>query len=209
MMNLFKKLAGFLKKRRLMKVAPSILSLDAETNGLWGQAFAIGAILYDGDGKEIARFIGRCPINGRVNEWVAENVLPQMKDVVVTHKTYPDLLRAFMAWRAVHRGGTTIEIVHVGVPVEARLFQDAHQMSIIGDWDAPYPLVDIAAIPEIGLSVDSYNAVYGISPSPDEFSGGTHNPLYDSAAAAIAYRHWLKTPRLLRGFRMAKASWWR
>ena len=49
----------------------------------------------------------------------------------------------------------------------------------------------ICTIPEIGDSVDGYNAKYGISPDPEQFAGGTHNPLYDSAAAAAAYQHWL------------------
>ncbi|EJU22051.1 hypothetical protein HMPREF1143_0452, partial [Peptoanaerobacter stomatis] len=40
----------------------SILSIDAETNGLWGQAFSISALLYDADGTQISEFVGRCPI---------------------------------------------------------------------------------------------------------------------------------------------------
>jgi hypothetical protein len=34
---------------------------------------------------------------------------------------------------------------------------------------------------------DDYNDMNGITVSAEEFKGGTHNPLYDSAAAA-AYR---------------------
>lgn len=172
-------------------IMKKIFSFDAETNGLWGQAFAIGAVLIAPDGVEIDRFVGRCPIEGEVNEWVAENVLPEMANIPVTYGSYEELLRAFMAWRANHREGAT-ELVHMGVPVEARLFIDAHDMGIIGDWDGPYPLVDAATIPEIGDSVDGYNTKHGISPDPKEFAGGTHNPLYDSSAAAVAYRHWLE-----------------
>ena len=169
--------------------ATVILSFDAETNGLWGQAFAIGAVLYE-DGIETARFIGRCPIEETVDPWVAENVLPQLEGVPVEYSSYESLLRAFMAWRAAHRDGAT-ELVHMGVPVEARLFLDAHRMGIIGDWDGPYPLGDASALPEIGDYGDGYNAAHGISPDSAEFDGGTHNPLYDAAAAAVAYRHWL------------------
>ena len=67
-------------------ILPRVLSMDAETNGLWGQAFAIGAILYSEDGSEAARFVGRCPIQGeKVNPWVAENVLPQMEAIPIDH----------------------------------------------------------------------------------------------------------------------------
>ena len=168
-----------------------ILSFDAETNGLWGQAFSIGAILYSPEGQELDRFVGRCPIEEEVNDWVAENVLPQMKGIRVDYSSYRELLKAFMAWRAARKEGA-LELVHVGVPVEARLFIDAHNMDIIGDWDGPFPLVDASAIPEIGDSVDGYNAKYGITPDPAEYAGGTHNPLYDSAAAAVAYLHWMR-----------------
>jgi len=35
-----------------------IFSFDAETNDLWGQAFALGALVYDEQGAEIVRFAG-------------------------------------------------------------------------------------------------------------------------------------------------------
>lgn len=170
-------------------MSTKILSFDAESNGLYGPAFAIGAFLYI-DGMEVSRFIGRYRLTGEINAWVKENVLPQMEGIPENYSSYEELLRGFFAWRADHKDGAT-EIVHMGVPVEARLYLDAHRMGIIGDWDGPYPLVDISAIPEIGTSVDSYNEAHGCAPDPASFAGGTHNPLYDAAAAANAYMHWL------------------
>ena len=58
-----------------------VLSFDAETNGLWGQAFAIAAVLFNENGAETARFVGRCPIEGEVNSWVKTNVLPKMEGI--------------------------------------------------------------------------------------------------------------------------------
>lgn len=52
-----------------------ILSIDAETNGLWGEAFAIAGVLYDPQGKEVKRFVGRCPINDEVNKWVKKQCI--------------------------------------------------------------------------------------------------------------------------------------
>ena len=98
----------------------------------------------------------------------------------MNYDSYESLLRAFVDFYNAYKQDATI-LVHVGLPVEARLFLDAHNMGIQGDWDAPYPLVDIAAIPEINTSVDSYNAEHGIElPALD---GGTHNPLCGSWAA--------------------------
>lgn len=156
-----------------------------------GQAFAVAAIILNEDGSEGERFIGRCPIDGQPDKWVAENVLPQMEAIPVNYESYEDLLKAFFAWRKGYKDNDTIELVHMGVPVEARLFLDAHSLGIIGDWDDPYPLVDCSAVPEIYVSVDKYNQQNGVEVDPDEFAGGTHNPLYDSVAAAKAYWHWL------------------
>lgn len=158
-------------------------SFDAETNGLWGQAFAIAAVCEDG-----SKFIGRCPIEGDVNPWVRDNVLPQMEGIKITHSDYKSLLSDFMKFYLQKKEDRTI-LVHMGLPVEAKLFLDAHEMGIIGDWDAPYPLVDISAIPEINTSVDSYNKNLGIE--VPEMEGGTHNPLYDSYATMMAYDYYM------------------
>ncbi len=159
-----------------------IISFDAETNGLWGQAFSIAAVLQEEDGS-IIEFLGRCPIQEPVNEWVAENVLPNMEDISENYDSYESLLTAFMQFYKDNKKDADV-IVHMGLPVEARLFLDAHNMGIIGDWDAPYPLIDIAAFPEIGTSVDAYNKFECLTVP---FNGSTHNPLYDSYAALVAY----------------------
>jgi len=166
-----------------------IFSFDAETNGLWGQAFAIGALVYQ-DGVEIARFVGRCPIQEEVNSWVAENVLPQMAKVPETHNDYRSLLADFAKFYLANKADAAV-IVHMGVPVEAKLLLDAHEWGFIGDWDGPYPLLDVSGhLQQAGedpTSVDGYAKKYGIAIT--EFDGGTHNPLYDSAVTAAVYEH--------------------
>jgi len=162
-----------------------VFSFDAETNGLWGKSFAIAAIVQFEDGNRV-EFLGRCPIQEEVNSWVAENVLPQMEGIPENYSSYEELLKAFIAFYLQHKDGADI-IVHMGLPVEARVFLDAHTLGILGDWDAPYPLVDISAFPEIGTSVDTYNGEHGLNNLIPEVEGGTHNPLYDSYAALAAY----------------------
>jgi len=179
-------LPGGGEKMKIKKV----LSFDAETNGLWGEAFAIGALVYDENGVEIARFVGRCPIEGTVDKWVETNVLPQITGIPVTHKDYESLLAEFAKFYLANKADTDI-IVHMGVPVEAKLLLDMHQYGVIGDWDGPYPLIDLAGnLQQVGedpTSVDSYLKKYGLTVG--EFEGGTHNPLYDSAVAAKVYFH--------------------
>jgi len=169
-----------------------IFSFDAETNGLWGRAFSIAAIVYDESGEERARFIGRCPIEGEVDEFVAEKVLPQMEGIKESHGSYDTLLNDFAEFYLREKQGADV-IAHVAVPVEARVLIDMHAKGFIGDWDGPFPLIDVAGcLKQAGEdpnSVDNYANKYGIAIDKAEFEGGTHNPLYDSVVAARVYQH--------------------
>jgi hypothetical protein len=164
-----------------------IFSFDAETNGLWGKAFSIAVIVYD-DGVETARFIGRCPIEGEINSWVAENVLPKMTDISESHDSYDELIKAFAEFYLANKSDASI-IVHMGVPVESSLLKDAHSCGYIGDWDGPFPLIDLAGsllqAGENPTSCDSYVAKFGLEVS----EGNSHNPLYDSEVAAKVFMH--------------------
>lgn len=169
-----------------------IFSFDAETDGLWGQAFAIGALVYDENGTEIARFVGRLPDTEVTDGWVRENVLPKVADLPVTHESYDALLSDFAAFYKANKPDADI-VVHMGYIVEARVLRDLHDKGLIGDWDGPYPLLDVSGnLQQAGedpTSVDKYVQKYTLSVG--EFEGGTHNPLYDSAVAAVVYRHLL------------------
>jgi hypothetical protein len=165
-------------------------SFDAETNGLRGQAFAIAAVIRDQEGN-LTEWLGRCPIEGTVNQWVAENVIPEMEGIPVNYNNYSELLKGFIDF---YKSNPADEyVVHMGDPVEAKLFADAYNMGIMGEFDGPYRRRDISALPEIGESVDTYNTNNGIE--VPALTGGTHNPLYDSYAALFAYEHWMSVYR--------------
>lgn len=170
----------------------AILSFDAETNGLWGEAFAIGAILLDAQGREAARFLGRLSDAVVTDEWVRAHVLPALAAVPVTHLTYLDLLRDFATFYLSHRHAADV-IVHIGVPVEARLLLDAHAAGLIADDEAPFPLIDVAGFlaqaGEDPTSVDLYANAHAVPRG--EFDGAPHHPLFDAAATAAVYRHLL------------------
>lgn len=108
-----------------------IFSWDCETNGLCGKAFAIGAVIYK-DGREVKNFYARCPIDGTVDSWVEVNVLPQMVDMVETHTTYEEILKAFAEFFLENKTDADV-IFHMGVPVETRVVLDMHDKGFIGD----------------------------------------------------------------------------
>ncbi len=178
-----------------------IFSFDAETNGLWGQAFAIGALVYDEQGAEIARFIGRCPIKGKVDRFVAENILPQITEISVNSKSYNVLLASFADFYKANKRNADV-VVHMGYIVEAKVLRDMHDKGFIKDSEGPYPLYDVSGSLQLGganpTSVDQFAIEHGLK--VDKFVGGTHNPLYDSAVTAAVYRY-LNSQREYRVFR--------
>lgn len=180
--------------KKTLTTGKKIFSFDAETNGLWGQAFAIGALVYDEYGTEIARFVGRLPDTEVTEQWVKENILPTLVNVPVTHESYDALLVDFARFYLANKTDADI-IVHMGVPVEAGLLRDMYNHELINDFGGPYPLIDIAGnLQQVGedpTSVDSYVKKYELTVG--EFEGGTHNPLYDSAVTAVVYRHLMES----------------
>ena len=73
------------------------LSLDAETDGLWGNPFAIGMIIYEviaGKLEKIEEVSWRLPNSVVKNDWVIANVLPTL-DFPVTHESYEEMLKDF------------------------------------------------------------------------------------------------------------------
>lgn len=172
------------KRLRQLNNTP-IISIDAEANGLWGDVFAISAVVFDADGNETDRFTGRCPINGEVNPWVADNVLPKMTDIPETHESYESLLKAFFEFAIKYYKNEHKTLTHMGQVVEAKLLKDAHDLGIIDDWAAPYEWFDICLF--FGASVDDYNKEHGIA-----IEGNPHNPVYDCIAAYKAFKHFVR-----------------
>lgn len=163
-----------------------IFSFDAETDGLWGNPFALAAIVYQ-DGVETARFIASLGDEVVKNEWVRENVLPALESVPPTHKTYEAMLKDFAAFYLTHKADAEC-ICHMGYIVEAHLLREMHRLGFIGAFDAPYPLFDVSgnlqAAGEDPTSVDAFTQKHGLQVSN---YGTTHNPLYDCEVAAKVY----------------------
>lgn len=170
----------------------TILSIDAETDGLWGDPFAVAAIVYQ-DGVEVARCVGRLPNDQVGDRWVQKNVLPALGPsdgaCPITHEYYSDMLSDFANFYMKHKSEAEV-ICHMGYIVEAHLFREMKRMGYIGEWDGPYPLLDVSGNLQAAgydpTSVDSYAKAHSLSITD---YGTTHNPLYDAEVAAKVYMH--------------------
>lgn len=169
-----------------------IFSFDFETDGLWGAIFAAAAIVYDESGCEMAHYLGRVNDTKVSNAWVKENVLPQLVGVPAAYEDEESLLADFAKFYLANKTDADV-VVHMGYIVEAYGLRRMHDLGLIGDWDGPYPLYDISGNLQMAgedpTSVDSFVTKFGLKIA--DFEGGTHNPLYDSAVAAVVYRYLL------------------
>jgi hypothetical protein len=180
-----------------------IISIDAETNGLWGNPFAIAAIVYEKRQKphymsnwgptgyewvEVDRILLRLPDSFVTEPWVIENVLPTLAGIEPTHERYVEMLLEFSQFYLKHKDATTLW--HMGHVVEAFLFRELVCLGFIAQWDAPYTPIDVAndlrIAGETADSVDKYVAKHGLKISD---YGTTHNPLYDCEVAAKVWFH--------------------
>lgn len=170
----------------------NIFSFDAECNGLWGQPFAIAAVVVSPEGKELDRFLARCPIMGEPTQWVKENALPVMKDIADTHTTYAAMLKDFAAFYHKHRE-TSDTVVFVGSIVESGILWDMRRAELIGDYEAPFPVHDLSGrLEQVGedpIGLEAYANKFGIP--KDDLPGGYHNPLWDASLTARVYLHLL------------------
>lgn len=167
-----------------------VISIDVESNGLGGKAFAFAAVLTDESG-ELDTLVLRCPITYQpVDPWVAEHVLPALTDLAENCNGYNDLTLGWREWFAQHRDDAVV-IAHIPWPVEDRFLRYAHDPDLFA---GPYPLVDVASVllakGHDPLTVDGYLDAHGIERPP----GSPHHPLYDARAAERCYRHVMSQP---------------
>lgn len=124
-----------------------ILCFDLETNGLHGEAFAVGAVVMDGSGKELDSFTARCEIKGKVDPWVSKNVIPNITNMALTHGSYRDVREAFWRWYVPAEESADYVLVSNGYPVEYRFLLLCQEENLQERyWQHPFPLLDLSSL---------------------------------------------------------------
>lgn len=154
-------------------------SFDAETDGLYGEAFAIGAAVLDSAGTIIETFSGVAGAEDVKSEWVLANSIPVLCDMP-TFASRTALREAFwqfyMKWRS-----TSLILADVPYPVEAQLLRSCVEEDLDGRmYEGPYPLLDVASI------------LYAKGENPlldrltfSGWNGRVHHPLDDAIASCL------------------------
>ena len=155
-----------------------IFCFDAETDGLYGEVFAIGAVVMNDGGEILDQFSQKCLHPEVTSQWVRENSLPHLADIEECESRR--LLREnFWNFYMKHREGCVI-MADVAYPVEADLLRKCVEENLAErEFLGPYPLIDISAL----------FFARGISPDTDRIAfaqaqGKPHNPLDDAIISA-------------------------
>ena len=152
-----------------------IFCFDVESDGLYGEGFAYGAVVYDGQGVEIDACQLGC-LKDIQNDWVKENCLPHLADLPMAdsrRQVRSSFWQFYLKWK---------EKCHifadVAYPVDAQFLRLCAQENN-GIWDAPFPLLDVASVMfACGEDPLADGAAYtGIA-------GDAHQPLYDARVSA-------------------------
>jgi hypothetical protein len=158
-----------------------IFSVDAESDGLYGPVWAIGAVVLDGM-ETVAEFKGQIDPTTVTDEWVRANIVPVVD--LPRHPSRDDLLDSFWAFWMEHREGILC-VGDFGAPVEAALFRACVEVDLSGRmWNGPYPMH------ELGTAL----LLAGIDPDVNrrEMAGVDglvqHDPYDDALAAGLCWQ---------------------
>ncbi len=154
-------------------------SFDAETDGLFGPVFAIGAVVINQNKEIISQFKGAFLGEPIRNPWVCENCLPLPEDFP-TYQNRDALFNAFWDFYMQYKTDCVI-LADTPFPVEAGLLQKCIEQDMENRMAfSPYPVIDVASL----------FFAHGLDPDTDrmEFSGykgDKHNPISDAIASAL------------------------
>lgn len=172
-----------------------VISIDVESNGLHGDAFAIGGVLLDERGVVQQLFEGRCPILGPVDAWVEKNVIPVLRTMPETDQTPLAMRDRFWTWLTNTRAEfpQAILVADCGWPVEAGMF-----LACIRDDPAarggggPYPLHEVATL-LLAAGLDPLGKYASdVLPVDANAYWQPHHPTYDAHASGLIALRCLK-----------------
>lgn len=165
-----------------------ILSIDVESNGLHGEAFAVGAVLINCTGSVIDEYSARCPIKGEVDEWVVKHVLPSLDDFPETHKTAKEMRSDFWAWYKTAKSQADYVLADNGYPVEDRFLIQCQEDDLDERyWDHPFPLMDLSSmLLQIGVKPSIERNMFVGDEQIAAADIQKHNPRWDAWASALA-----------------------
>ena len=154
-------------------------SFDVETDGLYGEPFAIAAAVVDENGAVLDQFCEKCVSPGITDDWTKKNCLPYLGEIPDC-ESRAALRERFWAFYMRYRENCVI-VADVPYPVEAGMLRRCVEANL-GEraFQGPFPLIDVASV----------LFAKGIDPLMDRleyagWQGKRHHPLDDAVASVL------------------------
>jgi hypothetical protein len=173
----------------------NIISIDVESNGLYGQPFCVGAVEMDWGGRVINQFFARCPLDEVEDDWVLEHVLPTLQSIANSHESLEEVQADFTTWLAnsMARSNNPIVLVDAGFPVDCNFLYEAIKSESkksgrqwIGKRYSPYPLLDLASVlAGAGFDPDADRAELAEPIAGPGLRDWKHHPKWDAELSAL------------------------
>ena len=165
-------------------------TFKSETDGLWGQAFFISAIVINHSGEVVDQFIGKSNIDSVKDGWAVNHILPTLISVEVTHESYERMLKAFARFYMKWENNSTM-VINNGYMIETKVIRDMYDFGFIGEWDAPAPLYDVVNFLQMAEEcpgIEYYAQSHGLL---SNYSGKVppESTLHDPYVIGIVYNH--------------------
>lgn len=167
-----------------------LMTIDVESNGLYGLPFLVAALVTE-EGKSPQHRFFRCPIFGDVNPWVAENVLPVCSGIPETNKSDYEMGEDFYDfWKS---QAPDYMLADVPYPVEAGFLRPIFARSEDRWFKGPFPLIDVHSVLR-GNGWNSGSTSYVETHLAHRYKQlcremAPHNPLFDAKISQAAYAH--------------------
>lgn len=159
-----------------------LIIIDVESNGLWGQPFAVGAVRMTSGGRVIRNFAMRCNIDEVPDEWIINNEIEEMLEEFPKVDNVGELMAEFMVWYSGEGGANTF--VDTGFPVDCR-FLDIMRTSTKWQSYSPYPLYDISSIIVAAGGPPNVDRLEYAEELIGEKKGNAHDPLWDAELSGL------------------------
>jgi len=172
-----------------LKSKKLIFSFDIESNGLYGEGFAVGVVIIDvQSGRIINEFSGIVDSYKVTDSFVKENIIKHLREMPKypsVHSLRDAFWKFYMKYRTdeERQSRDVVFLVDNGVPVEGNFLRDC----VLDDqrnrkFKAPFPLIDLATV----LMMNDYENHLNRRAFSD-CPGRKHHPLDDAAASGLTF----------------------
>jgi len=178
-----------------------LIVIDVESNGLWGQPFAVGAVCMTAGGRVLRTFRSRCNIDEVPDEWIVENEIEEKLSHFPLVEGQRELIAGFVNWLIQEENLAAGVFVDVGFPVDTGFLGLFKLLDPQWRKYAPYPLLEVSSIiMSAGASPRVDREEYA-KELIGEKTGMAHDPVWDAEVSGLCVIRALRKLQELLGER--------